>query len=76
MVIVHSDIQEVYRSSRIVTVLVLKFTRAQGGAITLLNSYLMLKHFSVVERSVFSVGLHGHVHNCLHNCLLLAHSKV
>ena len=58
MVIVHSDIQEVYRSSRIVTVLVLKFTRVQWGA----NSYLMLEHLSVVERSVFLLRLHGHIH--------------
>jgi len=40
--IVHSDIQGVCRSSRIVTALVLKITGVQWGAFALLTSYLML----------------------------------
>jgi len=40
--IVYSDIQAVCRSSKIVTALVLKFTREQWGATALLTSYPML----------------------------------
>jgi len=39
---VHSDIQEVCGSSRIVTALVLKFAGTHWGVTALLTSYLML----------------------------------
>jgi len=40
--IVHRDIQEVCRSSRILTALVLKFAGARWGTVALLTFYLTL----------------------------------
>ena len=55
--------QEVCRSSRLVTALLLRFAGDQWGSIALfLPDY---KHLSVVDKScICSVRLHYHIHNC------------
>ena len=49
--IVHSDIQEVCGSRRIVTALVLKFARVRWGTIGFLPN---AKHLSAIEKSAFT----------------------
>ena len=71
--IVHSSIQEVCGSSRIVTALVLKLASAQWGATALWTSYLML-NTGVVENSAFADILSEAAWS--HNCLVRAHSRV
>jgi len=65
MGIVHSDIQEVCRSSGILTALMLKFARAWWGPIALLASYLMLTLIETLHLVIFLVKMHGRIRNCL-----------